>query len=375
LPSINSCASYAIIQNDCCHPKEQRSISRSVDYEDGNVPFSLEDTLKVLFIGGTGIISSACVELAIARGIDMVLLNRGRGTRPIPANVPVMQGDIRDKNATAQLLKDMTFDVVVNFVAFTPEHIETDLELFRGRTKQYIFISSASIYQKPPVNCPATESTPLHNPYWPYSQAKIACEERLMRAYREDGFPITIVRPSHTYDATSIPLDGKYTVLDRMRAGKKVIVHGDGTSLWTLTHHRDLAKGFVGLLGNPHALGEAIHITSDEVLTWNQIVSILANAMGVEAHIVHIPSEVIAAYDPAWGAGLLGDKAHSMVFDNTKIKRLVPDYVASIPFHQGAAEIIAWYASHPAAQQVDEKRNQLIDTMIAAYESVMPRAV
>ncbi len=330
--------------------------------------------MKVLFIGGTGIISSACVELAAARGIDLTLLNRGHGTRPIPANVPVLQGDIRDKDATAQILKDKAFDVVVDFVAFTPEHIETDLDLFRGRTKQYIFISSASAYQTPPVNWPTTESTPLRNPYWAYSRAKIACEERLMRAYREEDFPVTIVRPSHTYDATSVPMDGKYTVLDRMRAGKKVIVHGDGTSLWTLTHHRDFAKGFVGLLGNPHALGEAIHITSDEVLTWNQIAEILANALGVQANIVHIPSEVIASYDAAWGAGLLGDKAHSMVFDNSKIKRLVPEYVATIPFHQGAAEIAAWYLSHPDVQNVDAQRNQLIETIIADYESVGPNA-
>ncbi len=330
--------------------------------------------MKVLFIGGTGIISSACVAAAAAREIDLVLLNRGHGARPIPAHVPVLQGDIRDKDATAHILKDMTFDVVVDFVAFTPEHIETDLALFRDRTKQYIFISSASVYQTPPRNWLTTESTPLCNPYWAYSRAKIACEERLMAAYRNEGFPVTIVRPSHTYDATSVPLDGKYTVLNRLRAGKKVIVHGDGTSLWTLTHHRDFAKGFVGLLGNPHALGEAIHITGDEVLTWNQIVEILANALGVHANIVHIPSEVIAAYDEAWGAGLLGDKAHSMIFDNTKIKRLVPEYVATIPFHQGAAEIIAWYESHPAAQTVDEKLDQLMDTMIAAYTSVGPSA-
>ncbi len=326
--------------------------------------------MKVLFIGGTGNISSACVALAVTRGIDIVLLNRGNATRPIPANVPVLQGDIRDKDATAKLLKDMTFDVVVDFVAFTPEHIETDLELFRGRTKQYIFISSASAYQTPPINWPATESTPLRNPYWAYSRAKIACEERLMLAYREEGFPVTIVRPSHTYDATSVPMDGRHTVLNRMRAGKKVIVHGDGTSLWTLTHHRDFAKGFVGLLGHPRALGEAIHITSDEALTWNQIADMLANALGVEAQIVHIPSDVIASYDAAWGAGLLGDKAHSMIFDNSKIKRLVPEYVATIPFHHGAVEIAAWYDSHPEVQKMDEKMNQLMDTIIAAYESV-----
>jgi nucleoside-diphosphate-sugar epimerase len=326
--------------------------------------------VNVLFIGGTGIISSACVELAAARGIDLTLLNRGHGTRPIPEGVAVLQGDIRDKDATARLLKDKTFDVVADFVAFTPEHVETDLELFRDRTRQYIFISSASAYQTPPVNWPTTESTPLRNPYWAYSRAKIACEERLMRAYREEDFPVTIVRPSHTYDARSVPMDGKHTVLDRMRAGKKIIVHGDGTSLWTLTHHRDFAKAFVGLLGNPHALGEAVHITSDEVLTWNQIAEILANALGVQANIVHVPSDVIATYDEAWGAGLLGDKAHSMVFDNSKVKRLVPEYVATIPFHQGAAEIAAWYLSHPEVQNADAQRDQLIDRIIADYEAV-----
>ncbi len=187
-----------------------------------------------------------------------------------------------------------------------------------------------------------------------------------MAAYRQEGFPITIVRPSHTYDATSLPMQGRYTMVHRMRAGQRVVIHGDGTSLWTLTHHRDFAKGFVGLLGNPHALGEAIHITTDEVLTWNQIYDIIADAAGVQANIVHIPSDVIAAYDAEWGAGLLGDKAHSMV------KRLVPDFVASIPFRQGAAEIIAWYDSHPDAQKVDARLNQLIDTMVAAYDTIQP---
>ena len=328
--------------------------------------------MRVLFIGGTGIISSACVDLAVKRGIEVVLLNRGQATRSIPPEVEVLHGDIRDKDATAALLKDRTFDVVAEFVAYTPEHIEADLGLFRERTGQYIFISSASAYQKPPLNVPATESTPLRNPYWPYSQAKIACEDRLVAAYRDEGFPVTIVRPSHTYDQRSIPMDGGYTVLHRMRSGKPVIVHGDGTSLWVLTHHRDFAKGFVGLIGNPHTIGEAIHITSDEVLTWNQIAETLAQAAGVEASIVHIPSDRIAAYDARWGAGLLGDKAHSMVFDNTKIKRLVPDYVATIPFRQGAAEIVAWYERHSEAQQVDEQRDRLMDTMIAAYESVAP---
>jgi nucleoside-diphosphate-sugar epimerase len=330
--------------------------------------------LKALFIGGTGIISSACVELAVARGIEVVLLNRGQASRTIPPSVQVLQGDIRDRESTSRLLKDMTFDVVANFVAFTPEHVETDLALFRERTRQYIFISSASAYQKPPLNWPTTESTPLRNPYWPYSQAKIACEDLLTAAYRDEGFPVTIVRPSHTYDERSIPLDGGYTVVHRMRAGKPVIVHGDGTSLWVLTHHRDFAKGFVGLLGNPHAIGEAIHITSDEVLTWNQIFEAIAQAAGARAKLVHMPSERIAAFDERWGAGLLGDKSHSMVFDNTKIKRFVPDYVATIPFRQGAEEIIAWYDSHPEAQKVDAARDALVDRMVAAMGTIGPDA-
>ena len=326
--------------------------------------------MKVLFIGGTGIISSACVQLALEQGIEVVLLNRGQTTqRAVPKGVTLLQADIRDKAAARQALKDMTFDVVVNFIAFTPEHIETDLELFNGRTGQYIFISSASAYQTPPTSLPVIESTPLHNPFWEYSRNKIACEERLLAAYRQAGFPATIVRPSHTYDATLLPWNGRYTVLDRLKTGRKVIVHGDGTSLWTMTHHRDFAKGFNGLLGNPQAIGEAVHITSDEILTWNQIFEILARAAGVEANIVHIPSDFIAAFDPDWGDGLLGDKSHSMIFDNSKIKRLVPGFTATIPFYRGAAEIIAWYENHPEAQIVDEKLNQRMDTIIAAYES------
>jgi nucleoside-diphosphate-sugar epimerase len=328
--------------------------------------------MKALFIGGTGVISSACAYLAVERGINLYLLNRGQTARPAPAAARVLQGDIRDKDSVKRALGDETFDVVVEWIAFTPEHIETDLELFQGRTQQYIFTSSASAYQTPPVNLPVTESTPLDNPHWAYSRAKIACEERLMRAYRQEKFPITIVRPSHTYDRTRLPLHGQYTAVDRIRKGKKVIVHGDGASLWVLTHHRDFAKGFVGLLGNNHALGEAFHITSDEVLTWNQIVKMVARAAGAKARIVHIPSEFIAAFDPEWGASLLGDKTHSMLFDNTKIKRVVPDYTATIPFARGVEEIIAWYDADPARQVVDKELNRLMDKIIAAYESAWP---
>ena len=238
--------------------------------------------MKVLFIGGTGTISSACSQLAVERGFDLYLLNRGlTSTRPIPEGAQVLTGDIRNPASVRAAIGEMTFDVVVDWIAYTPDHVEQDIALFRGRTDQYIFISSASAYHKPVLSLPITESTPLHNPFWQYSRDKIACEARLMRAYRDDGFPVTIVRPSHTYDRTKLPLRGRWTVVDRMRKGLPVVVHGDGTSLWVLTHHKDFAKGFVGLLGRPQAIGEAYHITSDEVLTWNQIFRIVARAAGV----------------------------------------------------------------------------------------------
>ncbi len=257
--------------------------------------------MRVLFIGGTGVISSACAQLAVERGLELSVLNRGRSERPLPAAVEVLQADMRNGAAVRQALAGRVFDAVVEWIAFTPEHLEVDLELFRGRTAQYIFISSASVYQTPPALLPVTESTPLHNLYWLYSRNKIACEERLRRAQQEENFPITIVRPSHTYDCTLLPMHGQYTVVDRMRTGRKVIVHGDGTSLWTLTHHRDFARGFVGLLGNPHAIGEVFHLTSDEILTWNQIFEIVGQAAGVSPRLVHVPSELIAAYAPEWG--------------------------------------------------------------------------
>lgn len=332
-------------------------------------------SLKVLFIGGTGVISSACAQLAVERGMELCLLNRGQSRRRMPPGVESLQGDIRDKAAMKVILGKRKFDVVVDWIVFSPDHVEVDLELFRERTSQYVFISSASVYQTPPALLPVTESTPLDNPYWAYSRAKIACEERLVRAYREEKFPITIVRPSHTYDCTLLPMRGQYTTVARMRAGKKVIVHGDGTSLWTLTHHRDFARGFLGLLGNSRALGEAFHITSDEVLTWNQIFEIVAKAAGAAARLVHIPSEFIAAFDPDWGASLLGDKTHSMIFDNTKIKRLVPDFAATIPFSRGVAEIMQWFDANPAQQVIDEKTNQMIEDILAAYETAWPKQI
>jgi nucleoside-diphosphate-sugar epimerase len=324
--------------------------------------------LRVLFIGGTGVISSACSRLAAGSGIELSVLNRGLGTaRPLPPQVRMIQADIREPLSVREKIKDLDFDAVVNWVAFTPDHIRTDIDLFAGRTGQYVFISSASAYQTPPVRQPVTESTPLRNPFWRYSRDKIACEDLLVAAYREQGFPATIVRPSHTYDPTLVPFDGGWTVLGRMKAGKPVIVHGDGTSLWTMTHHEDFARAFVPLLAHPRTLGEAFHITSDDVLSWNQIAEALAAALGVTARIVHVPSDAIAAADPEWGAGLLGDKAHSMMFDNTKVRRLVPGWRAVIPFERGARQIADWYLADPARQVTDQALDGVMDKLAATW--------
>jgi nucleoside-diphosphate-sugar epimerase len=321
--------------------------------------------LRILFLGGTGLISSACVPRVLAAGHELTVLNRGAtALRPLPPEVESLRADIRDSAAVRAAIGDRDFDVVVNFVAYTTDHVESDVEVFAGRTGQYVFISSASAYHKPPRRIPVTESTPLHNPFWQYSRDKIACEEALVRAYRDSGFPVTIVRPSHTYDRTSMPIEGGWTQIDRMRRGLAVVVHGDGTSLWTLTHHVDFAKGFVGLLGNSRTIGEAYTITSDDVLTWNQIYTILGEAAGAEPHLVHVTTDRIAAVAPEWAPSIVGDKSHSMIFDNTKIKTEVPDYVATIPFEQGAREMIAWRDADPARRVVDDKVNAIVEQLL-----------
>lgn len=328
--------------------------------------------LKVLVIGGTGEISAACCRRVVEAGMDLAVLNRGRtSVRPLPDGVPVLHADVRDPAAVAEVIGAHEFDVVVNFLAFTPDHVRADVERFAGRIGQYVFISSASAYQKPVARLPITESTPLRNPVWPYSQAKIRCEELLTEAYRADGFPVTIVRPSHTYDRTQVPVDAGWTVIDRMRRGKPVVVHGDGTSLWTLTHSDDFAVGFAGLLGNPRAIGEAVHITSDEALTWNQIHEMLAAAAGVEARLVHATSDAILARDEEWGRSLLGDKAHSVIFDNAKIRGLVPGYRPGIPFFLGAREIVDWYDADASRRRVSERFDALMDALVEA--AVPPR--
>lgn len=323
--------------------------------------------MKVLFVGGTGVISSACVRQAVLQGLTVTVLNRQRSSRPIPPDVESIQVDVHDLAEVEKALAGRSFDVVVDWIAFKRADIERDLALFSGRTGQYIFISSASAYQTPPQSLPVTESTPLHNPYWQYSRDKIACEERLWQAYVDDGFPMTIVRPSHTYDRTLLPIHGGYTMVARMRQGRPVVVHGDGTSLWTLTHHADFALGFTGLIGHPQSIGEAYHITSDEWLSWNQIYEMVARAAGVTADLVHVPSEAIAAHDPGWGASLLGDKSHSTIFDNAKIKRLVPQFRATFPFWRGAQEIMAWFDANPSRQKSDPALDRLLDRLIDQF--------
>jgi nucleoside-diphosphate-sugar epimerase len=325
--------------------------------------------LRVLFIGGTGVISSACVAQAVADGgIELTVLNRGQSAgRPLPPGVRELRADVRDAASVRDVLLGLEFDSVVDFVAFTPHHVRADVDLLRGRTGQYVFISTASAYQTPPSRLPVTESTPLRNPFWQYSRDKIACEDLLVAEYRDNGFPATIVRPSHTYDASKTVLSGGWTSLARMREGRPVIVHGDGTSLWTVTHNTDFARAFVPLLGHPRTLGEAFHITSDDVLTWDQIALALGTALGVTPRIVHVPSDVIAAADPEWGAGLLGDKTHSMVFDNAKVKSVVPGWQAVVPFERGAREIVGYYLADPARQVVDPALDELMDKLAAGY--------
>ena len=322
--------------------------------------------MKILFIGGTGIISSACAPLALERGHEVHLMVRGitSDVRPPAPGARILHADVRNADQARAALGDEHYDAVVDFVAFTPDHIGSDLDLFRHRTEQFVFISSASAYHKPVRHLPITESTPLHNPFWQYSRNKAACEELLFAEYTARGFPMTIVRPSHTYDKTLLPFTSGGTVFKRILADKPVIVHGDGTSLWTLTHHRDFAVGLVGLLGNPKAIGEAFHITSDESIPWNEIFLGMGRAVGKTPNLVHVPSDVIAQANSEWGDGLLGDKAHSVIFDNSKIKAVVPDFDPTISFHEGAREIAAFHLGHPDFAPLDPERDALIERLI-----------
>ncbi len=329
--------------------------------------------MKVLFIGGTGNISSPVSKLALEKGIELYHLNRGN--RASMTGVKSLVADISELQQAKRVLAQNKWDVVVNWIAFTPQDISRDFELFKSSTSQYIFISSASAYQKPPLNYIITEATPLKNPYWEYSRNKIACEDLLMTLYRDSNFPVTIVRPSHTYySVLPVSLAGweEYTVVDRIKKGLPIVVQGDGTSLWTLTHADDFAKGFIGLLNNQQAIGESFHITSDEVLSWNQIYQTLANAAGYEAKIIHIPSEHIADYAdkhnfPSERGNLLGDKSHCAIFDNSKIKKFVPGFHAAIPFSEGIKQTLEWFESDPSRMVVKEETNRFLNELIKYY--------
>lgn len=330
--------------------------------------------MKILFIGGTGTISMAITRLLIRQGHELYLLNRGSRTTELPEGVKLLNGDINDEDSIKKLTEGMTFDAVGEFIGFVPEQVERDVRLFAGKTKQYIYISSASAYQKPLSDYRITESTPLSNPYWQYSRDKIACEEYLMKQYRENGFPVTVIRPSHTYDERSVPLgvhgnNGSWQVIKRIMEGKPVIIHGDGTSLWTITHNSDFARAYAGLIGNIHAIGQAFHITSDESVTWDQIYGIIADTLGVPLKAVHIPSEFLAAVsDYDLTGSLIGDKANTVVFDNSKIKRAVPGFTAEVRADQGIRSTIQHILSHPELQKDDPDFDNWCDRVIAAFE-------
>ena len=325
--------------------------------------------MNVLFIGGTGIISTHCVELALERGWHVTLMNRGLSS-PVPAACQHIVADIRNPQETAKALGGQEFDAVIDWVTFLPAHVETDIDLFRDRTGQLVFISTASAYQTPPQRLPITEETPLENPFWAYSRDKIACEERLFEEMGR-GFPATIVRPSHTYGRNKFPFNGAYTYLHRIREGKPIVLPGDGTSIWTMTHARDFAVGLLGLLGKPEALGEAFHITSDEWLSWNQIFQHLGRHLGREPIFAHLPSSVVMRADQELGAGFWGDKAHSMIFDNSKLKAVVPEFNAAIPFASGCKDIIDWYEEDLTRCEVDIEADALQDRLVAAYRALL----
>lgn len=326
---------------------------------------------KVLFIGGTGLISSACVSQAVSLGMEVTVLNRGNSVhRAAPDGIETLHTDVRTPGAAQEVLGARKFDTVAQFIAFRPDQVETDLRLFEGRCSQYIFISSAAAYQTPPLRLPILESTPLRNPFWQYARDKIECEDLLVAAWRDRGFPATIVRPSHTYDRTQVPTTGGWTDLARMRRGAPVIVHGDGTTAWTLTHTKDFAVAFAGLIGRLDAVGDSFHITSDDAPTWNQIYSWLGAALGAEPNLVHIASETIARIMPQLAPGILGDKTNSAIFDNSKIKKLVPEFRTTVPFGRGAAEIIEWYLENEDRQVSNPELEAGFDLLAAgALES------
>ena len=332
-----------------------------------------EAAVSVLYIGGTGTISASCVRLSVESGMRVAVLNRGNNAkqRALPEGVEVLVGDVTDDASLAAALGDRTFDAIVNFLSYDREDAERAVRILGPRTRQYVYISSGSVYGKPVLQIPITESTPTHNRFLEYARAKLRAEAVMHAAFAEHGLPMTIVRPSHTYDDANPPLAGDWTVVDRIARGAEVPVHGDGTSLWTLTHAEDFAVGLVGLLGNPRAIGETFHITGDDVHTWDQIYTTIADALGVPAKLVHIPSELypVVAPDWFWSDLLVGDLAHSAVFDNSKIKRFVPTFGQRLTFHRAVRRMLEWRAAHPKQTAPDASTDAVLDRLVAAYHA------
>ena len=330
--------------------------------------------LRVLYIGGTGTISASCVRLSVESGMQVAVLNRGNNSagRELPAGVESLVGDVTDDGSLLAAIGDRRFDAVVNFLSYDSDDARRMVDLFGGRTDQYVHISSGSIYAKPVLQSPITESTPVGpNAVLDYARAKLRAEEALQQAYREEGFPLTIVRPSHTYDDANPPLPGAWTVVDRLIRGAEIPVHGDGTSLWTLTHAEDFAQGFVGLLGNPRTIGEVFNITGEDVYTWDQIYTIVAHAFGVEPKLVHVASELfpVVAPDWFWSGEVLGDIGHSAVFDTAKIRRFVPGFAPKLTFHRAALRMAEWRAAHPETTGPDEATDAVLDRIVDAYHA------
>ena len=331
--------------------------------------------MKILFIGGTGTISMAITRLLAEKGEELYLLNRGNRNSDLPANVKTIIADINNEEETAEKLKGMEFDCVGEFIGFVPEQLERDYRLFKDKTKQFIYISSASAYEKPPKDHVITEETPLVNPYWEYSRNKISCENYLMERYKKDSFPVTIVRPSHTYDERSVPMGvhgngGSWQVVKCIKEGKPVIIHGDGSSLWTITHNSDFAKAYAGLIGNPAAIGEAFQITTDESISWNRIYKAVADELGVELKPYYVSSRMLADMsDYDFTGSLIGDKANSVIFDNSKVKKLVPDFKATVSAEEGIKMTVRYVLEHPEYQNDDPEFDSWCDKVIETLEN------
>lgn len=332
--------------------------------------------MKVLFIGGTGTISTAISKALAQRGDELYLINRGNRNAILPNNVHFITVDVNDEEKVSEKIKGMDFDVVCDFIGFVPDQLERDYRLFNGKTKQFMYISSASAYNKLPSDHVITEGTSLANPYWEYSRNKIKCEELLMKKYREEGFPVTIIRPSHTYDERSVPLGvhgpkGSWQVIKRIMEDKPVIIHGDGTSLWTITFNEDFAKGFIGLMGNPRAIGEAFQITSDVSLTWNQIYEIIARTLGKTLKPYYVSSRYLADIsDFDYEGSLIGDKSNSVIFDNSKLKRAVPGFCCTIRPEEGIRRTIEYCLAHEECQVEDPEFDAWCDKVIDSLEKL-----